>query len=322
MAEEKVRVPFPSPKSPTSDIVGILRQQAAGRVEGQDKSSSTEDAAKQAKPVALILHGVLSHKDQLYHRRLAELLPIDSFRFDFRANAESEGEWGMGDFEKDLQDLHVVIKHLRLNHNYHVESIIGHSRGALIGWLYFSDLERRRQEVLPNEEKYVLDAIPYYVALSGRWRMGRIHDRDHIYEPAFAEEGKYTWNVRVAGVKVSAQIRKEDVDKFASFPIEEKVGDFPEGTDCLIMQGTDDKTVPSADAGYYLNKLNEKERRPGSTQLQLVDDADHNFRGKYDQVVDYICDWLQARKRGFAAGRSAEDFQERVKTAKGSKSRL
>jgi pimeloyl-ACP methyl ester carboxylesterase len=183
----------------------------------------------------------------------------------------------MGDFEKDLEDLHVVIKHLRTEYNYHIEAIIGHSRGSLVGWYYLSDVERRKRGSVSNSEGYILDAIPCWAALSGRWRMQRIHDRDSAYEPAFAEKGYYSWEVKVLGQKVTAQVRRQDVDKFASYPIAEKVAEFPLSMDCLLMQGTSDKAVPPADIGFYVNKLNEKQRRPTSAQIHLVDDADHNF---------------------------------------------
>lgn len=294
MTETKVRLPFPSAHARQSDIVGILRRQRE------------TPAGQKTAPIALILHGVLSHKDQLYHRRLAHLLPLDSFRFDFRANAESPGEWGMGDFEKDLADLHVVVKHLRDEYGYRVESIIGHSRGALVGWLYHSDVERRRRGLVENTEGYVLDKIPHWVALSGRWRMHRIHDRDSVYEASFAEKGYYAWDAKVAGQKVSVQVRRHDVDKFATFPIEQRVADFPNGTDCLLIHGVADTTVPAADAGFYLNKLNSVSRRTGSTQLVLIDDADHNFRRHYDEVVDVILRWLADRKWAAGGGKVAQ----------------
>lgn len=320
MTESKVKIPFPSDEAPQSDIVGILRQQQNDVPSTSSSSSKTNDSDGRAKPIALILHGVLAHKDQLYHRRLAELLPLDSFRFDFRANAESPGEWGMGDFEKDLQDLHVVIRYLRRKYNYHVESIIGHSRGALVGWYYFSDLYRRKQSG-KNEEEYILDDIPFWAALSGRWRMHRIHDRDEVYEPSFKEKGYYSWNVKVLGQKVTVKVEPKDVTKFAEFPIDEKVDGFPIDSDCLILQGTADKTVPSADAGFYLNKLHEKQRRTASAQIHLVDDADHNFKGHFDHVVDRLCTWLEERRADGNAP-AYKDLQRRLNEAQKLKGRL
>lgn len=301
MTEIKIRVPFPSRQDQKSEIVGILCEQGSASSLGKGK----------AKAIVLILHGVLAHKDQLYHRQLAQSLPIDSFRFDFRANDESFGDWGMGDFEKDLQDLHVVIKHLRESYNYHVEALVGHSRGALVGWYYFSDLERRRNGVIKNKEEYVLDDIPCWAALSGRWRMHRIHNRDDVYEPAFAEKGYFSWQVKVRGQKVTVQVKRQDVDKFASFPIEEKVADFPTKMDCILIQGTSDKTVPPADVGFYINKLNQQQRRPRSAQIHLVDDADHNFKGQDSQVVDVLTTWLAERKSNVSAD-AAKDLNKRL----------
>lgn len=316
MTETKIKVPFPSRQDRVSDIVGILREQ------GSSSSTSAKKKGEQAKPIVLILHGVLAHKDQLYHRQLAQSLSVDSFRFDFRANDESPGEWGMGDFEKDLQDLHVIIKQLREEYNYHVEALVGHSRGALVGWYYFSDLEKRRKGIVQNKENYILDAIPYWAALAGRWRMHRIHDRDDVYEPAFTEKGYFSWHVKVRGQKVTVQVTRKDVDKFANFPIGDKVADFPSGMDCLLIQGTSDKTVPPADVGFYINKLHQQQRRPKSAQLHLVDDADHNFKGHYSQVVDILNTWLAERKSNGDAD-AAKDLDRRLgRSSQHAKARL
>lgn len=51
------------------------------------------------------------------------------------------------------------------------------------------------------------------------------------------------------------------------------------GAHSLLLHGTKDETVPTADVGYYANALTGPGRRPGSCKLHLVDDANHNFKG-------------------------------------------
>lgn len=39
-------------------------------------------------------------------------------------------------------------------------------------------------------------------------------------------------------------------------------------------------------------------RTPGTHTLHLMEDADHNFTGRQDEVVDVILDWWETRSRG------------------------
>lgn len=90
--EKKLSIPFPNASSPSTHLVGILHQK-------RTPSSSSSSSKGGSRPLVLILHGVLAHKDQTYHRLLAKRLDVDSLRFDFRGNGESGGEWGMADYE-------------------------------------------------------------------------------------------------------------------------------------------------------------------------------------------------------------------------------
>ncbi|GAW09259.1 ectomycorrhiza-regulated esterase [Lentinula edodes] len=60
-------------------------------------------------------------------------------------------------------------------------------------------------------------------------------------------------------------------------------------TDVLTIHGLSDKAVPSYDAIIYARALNE--RVPGTHNLHLMEDADHNFTGRQDEVVDIILEW-------------------------------
>ena len=147
MRETKVQVPHPSPD--VGSLCGILAQQ--------------QDTPTAGKPLALILHGVLAHKDQIYHKPLVAALPIDSFRFDFHANAESPGTWDMAGFESDILDIKCVVDFLRSTYGYSIEVVIAHSRGAIDAFAYFH--QHAADTALPQ------DRIPYFVALAPRFNM-------------------------------------------------------------------------------------------------------------------------------------------------------
>ncbi|KAK7682351.1 hypothetical protein QCA50_014556 [Cerrena zonata] len=93
-----IKLSIPQPREPGVSIVGVLEQLNPGNTHGRK--------------LALILHGSLGHKDYLYQKRLAHRLPIDSFRFDFRGNHETGGEWRVGALMNDVADIEVVVTYL------------------------------------------------------------------------------------------------------------------------------------------------------------------------------------------------------------------
>lgn len=50
------------------------------------------------------------------------------------------------------------------------------------------------------------------------------------------------------------------------------------------------------DALIYARALSN--RLPGTHTLNLMEDADHNFTGRQDDVVDAILQWWEVRRRG------------------------
>lgn len=253
--------------------------------------------------IALILHGVLAHKDQIYHKQLARALPVDSFRFDFRANGETPGTWSMGNLADDVEDLVAVVDYLRTKLEYTVEIIIGHSRGGLDGFAWFA---KHCPDALPPSLR-----VPFFVALSARFNMANIHERDPVYLSAFAKEGFFRWQARVAGQDKELHVYPEQVEQFAAWPTREIALAFPYNTDVLLIHGTADKSVPASDVTSYGNILSGIHRRPGSCSVKLIDHADHLFRGFYPQVVEAIVEWLAERSELTKMGLGAAAIRDK-----------
>ena len=110
----------------------------------------------------------------------------------------------------------------------------------------------------------------------------------------------------MAGQPVEVQVTPAMVQGFATWPAESHVRGFPTKTDCLFIQGTADPVVPVSDAAYFANILTAANRRPGSFHLHLIDRADHNFKGHFDQLISTITTWLNDRillaQQGAGAG--------------------
>ncbi|EIW81097.1 ectomycorrhiza-regulated esterase [Coniophora puteana RWD-64-598 SS2] len=241
------------------------------------------DSPTHGSKIALILHGTMGHKDYLFQKRLAARLPIDSFRFDFRGNHESGGRWKQGAFREDVEDLKVVVAYLRTTFGYEVDVVVGHSRGSIVGmhWMCTSE-----------EGKYVRA----YVNASGRYRMHRIYDGTEAWKEEFDTKGYHEWKVTVARKAVVARVYPSDLAEFATWDTSIVWTQFPPQADVLSIHGLLDKTVPPFDALIYARALGS--RTPGTHNLHLVEDADHNFTGRQDEVVDCILEWYEARTSG------------------------
>jgi len=118
------------------------------------------------------------HKDYLFQKRLAQQLPIDSCRFDFRfasmfsipygpltnylgysGSHETPGEWKQGDLAGDVVDLETVVAFLKATYGYCIDLIVGHSRGSVVAMKWITTSQEGREEVTS------------FVNCSGRYRM-------------------------------------------------------------------------------------------------------------------------------------------------------
>ncbi|KDR82423.1 hypothetical protein GALMADRAFT_237733 [Galerina marginata CBS 339.88] len=226
----------------------------------------------------------MGHKDYLYQRRLAVKLPLDSFRFDFRGNHETGGVWKQGDLAGDMVDLQAVVDYLKATYGYIIELVVGHSRGSIIAFRWLATSEDGRK-------------VPAFVNASGRYRMPKILESPagSVWREHFARHGFYTWNVTVARKPIIAKITPEDVQSFVNWDTSFVWDEFPSTTDVLTLHGLADKTVPPYDALIYASALSD--RSPGTHTLHLMENADHNFTGLQDNVVDAILQWWEARQR-------------------------
>ncbi|ESK95681.1 ectomycorrhiza-regulated esterase lipase thioesterase family protein [Moniliophthora roreri MCA 2997] len=261
----KLEIPHPNEKD--CRIVGIL-----------EEGHSIEPEKK----IALILHGSAGHKDYLFLKRLALRLPMDSFRFDFRGNHETPGKWNQGGMDEDIQDLNAVVDYLKTR-GYRVDLIVGHSRGSLVAFRWLCTAEDAR-------------TVSGFVNASARYRMRKIYDAPFAAEwlNGFAEKGFHIWTPTVARKVVKYTVYSADLERFANYDSSLVWTKFPENTDVLTIHGLQDKTVPPYDAVIYSRALGS--RTPGTHNLHLIENGDHNFTGMSDEIVDTILDWWEKRQ--------------------------
>ncbi|KZP26648.1 ectomycorrhiza-regulated esterase [Athelia psychrophila] len=261
---------IPHPEEPGTSIVGVLEQVSPGE-------------PTEGRPIALILHGAMGHKDYLFQKRLALRLPMDSFRFDFRGNHETGGEFKQGSLMEDVQDLVAVVAYLKRTFGYIPDLIVGHSRGSVVAQYWICKTEDGRR-------------VRGMVNASGRYRMNHIYDRMSVWAPEIETNGFYTWRTTVARKSVVGRIYPEGLADFAAWDTSFLWTEYPSQVDVLTVHGVRDDVVPVYDAVIHARALGN--RSPGTHTLHLVEEADHNFTGRQDEIVDTILEWWALHQEG------------------------
>ncbi|THH17825.1 hypothetical protein EUX98_g9054 [Antrodiella citrinella] len=242
----------------------------------------------QGRKLALLLHGTMGHKDYLFLKRLALRLPMDSFRFDFRGSHESTGTFSFGGFLDEVQDLTAIVAYLTTHYGYEIDLLVAHSRGVVDAFRWMCTSEEGKN-------------VRGFVNVSGRYRMEKIYDNMTPTERQQLDtQGFYISKAVVARKPIEIKVTEADYREFSSFDSSLVWEHFPNQTHVLTMHGLQDRTVPPFDASIYARALGA--RHPGTHNLFYVEEADHNFTGLSDFVVDTVLDWHRQLERGQLKG--------------------
>ncbi|KAF9648272.1 ectomycorrhiza-regulated esterase [Thelephora ganbajun] len=268
------KIYIPHTKDEGCNIVGILEQ-------------LDPDGDTRGRPIALLLHGSLGHKDYIYQKRLGQQLPIDSFRFDFRGGHETPGEFAHGNFNSDIVDVDVVVKHLKSKYGYVVTTIVSHSKASKVAMRY-----------LCTHEEDAAD-VRCYVNVAGRYRMRVNHEK--LYpglDKSFETLGYHELQATIAGEPRTLRIYPHHVEEFCSWDTSIVWDKFPHHIHVLTIHGIMDTRIPVYDAVLYSRALGN--RSPGTHNLCLIEDADHNFTrpGNRETIIETILKWYDVVYKG------------------------
>ncbi|KAG0264144.1 hypothetical protein BG011_007412 [Mortierella polycephala] len=230
--------------------------------------------------LGIICHGLLGHKNYLFQPTLANMLApfMDTFRFDFRGNGESEGQMGYSNWNDDQADLDAVITHFE-RQGYYIYALIGHSRGAISCLNYAAT------------SKHV-PLIPYVISISSRFDMSDVKRKHGPETMALLEtQGHFDWQARTAGKDVTLRVTKTHFDDFLNFDTA-AVAHIPSMTNVLLCHGSEDQVVPIKDITSLQSHLSH-----ARTALRIISGADHNYRRHYTEISQTIARYFSAEGR-------------------------
>ncbi|KAG8807791.1 hypothetical protein FRC17_004271 [Serendipita sp. 399] len=185
-----------------------------------------------------IIHGSMGHKDYIYQRKLASLLPVDSFRFDFRGNLESGGKWSLAALPNEIDDIQCVAHYLHTHYGYFIRVVVGHSKGSVTSTKWIASATSAEQG---SEEARQVRA---FVNVAGRHRMYKFRYLYDLHADAIKAQGYGIWKVKVAGKPVDAKVYPHDIEAFSNWDTSYVSKDFPPNVDVLTIHGLEDGIVP------------------------------------------------------------------------------
>ncbi|KAG0245781.1 hypothetical protein BGX31_006069 [Mortierella sp. GBA43] len=211
------------------------------------------------------------HKNYLFQPMLANMLApyMDTFRFDFRGNGDSEGQMGYSNWADDLNDIDSVVKYFE-QQGYQIYALIGHSRGAISILNYAATSNH-------------VPLIPYVISISTRFDMEDVKRRHGKQVMKLLEEqGHFNWEGKSAGKDVSLRVTKQNFDDFVQFNTAAVVN-IPAMTNVLLCHGSEDAVVPVKDIASLHGLLSH-----ARTTLRIITNADHNYRGHFEVLSQTV----------------------------------
>lgn len=229
---------------------------------------------------ALILHGQGGHRNNCYQKYLAHKLTkhlgMYTLRIDFRGCGASAPGAKTRNIDQDLEDTRDSVDFLldpkknNLGLSLTITFIAGHSRAASMVLLYVKeeDLKYRGTE----GDKAVV--IPNVVNGASRFDSLTVYDQYPELQDKSVKDVKM--KIPVDGKMHEFGVPRSEIESRAMIDLSNMDKLSPE-ISVLTVLGVLDTTILLSDGIKFANVLN---RGPGSHQLEMIQNADHNYYGK------------------------------------------
>ena len=226
--------------------------------------------ANNKKELVIICHGFGGNKDRGLIKNLALSLKkanINSFRFDFSGNNESEGKFINSTTTKQLSDLNAILNHFKS----YKTGLIGHSKGGMISVLTAS------------KNKNIKFLIPIAASLCTKYFKKQLFPGQK--EKIEKGETIYWWQDKFNKKFPITPEAVKDLEKYN--PLEEA-----KNITCpiLIIHGSKDMTVNVEVSEELYKKIRSKK------QIKIIENATHNFKNieHLKQTTKCIINWIKS----------------------------
>ncbi|CAF0715910.1 unnamed protein product [Adineta steineri] len=259
-------------------VISPRRQHKLSCIFHRKKSPYIDDENREH--IIILCHGYMSNKNGVFLPQLSREISASStkqfhsVRFDFHGYGESTGrdDWDYGGYEDEARDdLRSIVEYLRNeNKKYFIRALIGHSRSGTTVLLYAS----------------YYDDIPLIVNVAGRYRLERgITERfSKAQLDELEKNGSFTLNTIKDG---SFRITKQAIERRKNVDLDQIKN--IRNAKILNIWGDKDDVIPGDDIYSFDDQLKNTKK----TEMIIVPDADHCFKGKEKELINIIQSWIQ-----------------------------
>jgi uncharacterized protein len=213
-----------------------------------------------SRDLVLLVHGTCSNRNALFLPYFCRESGLNSLRIDLAGNGDSAGEFLIGGFEEEVEQIKETVEWAN-GRGFRVVAIVGHSKGG--------------NEVLIYGSKH--RNVPLLIPVSARWEMGVLPKflepvLGEVMEKGFAllEMGGKRFRIDRKGIE---ERRNLDMRKVLE-KVEAKV---------VVIHGERDDLTSIEDARTIAALLHEK-----CITLTVLPEAGHMFAGFYNELTQAI----------------------------------
>ena len=210
--------------------------------------------------LVILIHGTCGHKNNLFFPKLAESIKYNTLRFDLQGNGQSEGDFMIGGFSREVDNIKSVVNWSR-SRGFKVLALIGHSKGG--------------NEVLMYSSRY--GDVPIVIPITARMDMSILPN--FLFPVIDKVEAEGSAIIELAGKEY--KIDKEGLKERKSINMRkvlEKVKTW-----VAISHGTNDDITNLSDSAEIENCLGVY-----SFERIIIEGADHFYIGKEDELCQHI----------------------------------
>ena len=102
---------------------------------GQKLAYDLDIRTPNSRDIAVVIHGMLCSRKTATVVHVAEAMKVNTLRFDFSGNGESDGEFTLAGYEREAEEVKDAVEFCR-REGYRVVAIVGHSKGAQVVLIY------------------------------------------------------------------------------------------------------------------------------------------------------------------------------------------
>ncbi|KAK1269894.1 hypothetical protein QJS04_geneDACA005279 [Acorus gramineus] len=227
--------------------------------------------------LVILCHGFRSSKESKTLVNLAAALTkerISVVCFDFSGNGESEGSFQYGNYRKEVDDLHAIIRYY-FGLKRTISAIVGHSKGGDVVLLYAS----------------MYHDIHTIVNISGRFYLDRgIEAR---LGEGFLERIRNDMFIDVKDKSGQVQYRVTEESLMDRLSTDMHQACLLINKDCRILtvHGSADEIVPAEDALEFAKLI-------PNHKLKIIEGADHLFRSHHVELALTLVDFVISNDTG------------------------